>query len=98
MPPRPRNGQTRARCPVADAPPNVFFGVRHFQSTLRVERPMAQQTAPRTHGLVLNWAAPYDILAWLLTHGRERELRERILGFAVLRNGDAVLDIGCGTG
>ena len=59
---------------------------------------MAQDTAPRTHGLVLNWAACYDILAWLLTHGREGELRERILGFAVLRNGEAVLDIGCGTG
>ena len=59
---------------------------------------MAQETAPRTHGLVLNWAARYDILAWLLTHGREGELRKRILTFADLRNGEAVLDIGCGTG
>jgi ubiquinone/menaquinone biosynthesis C-methylase UbiE len=59
---------------------------------------MDQQTAPRTHGLVLHWAARYDLLAWLLTHGRERELRERILGFADLRHGEAVLDVGCGTG
>jgi len=59
---------------------------------------MTQESAPRTHGLVLNWAARYDILAWLLTHGREGELRERILTFAVLRNGERVLDIGCGTG
>ncbi len=59
---------------------------------------MDQQTAPRTHGFVLHWAARYDLLAWLLTHGRERELRERILSFAALQNGDTVLDVGCGTG
>jgi len=59
---------------------------------------MDQESAPRTHGLVLNWAARYDLLAWLLTHGREQELRERILSFAGLTNGEAVLDIGCGTG
>ncbi|HMF95535.1 MAG TPA: methyltransferase domain-containing protein [Vicinamibacterales bacterium] len=59
---------------------------------------MDQETAPRTHGLVLNWAARYDLLAWLLTHGRERELRQRILSFAGLGNGEAVLDVGCGTG
>jgi len=59
---------------------------------------MAHETAPRTHGLVLNWATRYDILAWLLTHGREGELRERILSFASLESGEAVLDIGCGTG
>jgi ubiquinone/menaquinone biosynthesis C-methylase UbiE len=59
---------------------------------------MNQHTAPRTHGLVLHWAARYDLLAWLLTHGRERELRERMLSFAALQNGEAVLDVGCGTG
>jgi ubiquinone/menaquinone biosynthesis C-methylase UbiE len=59
---------------------------------------MDQQTAPRTHGLVLHWAARYDLLAWLLTHGRERELRETIVRLASLTPGDDVLDIGCGTG
>src|SRR5262245_32652268 len=59
---------------------------------------MEHQTAPRTHGLVIHWAARYDLLAWLLTHGRERELRERIVRIAELTNGHAVLDIGCGTG
>jgi len=74
------------------------FGTTRFQSTLRVERTMDQQTAPRTHGLVLHWAARYDLLAWLLTHGRERELRETIVRLASLKPGDDVLDIGCGTG
>ena len=59
---------------------------------------MEEQTAPHTHGLVLSWAARYDILAWLLTHGRERELRDAIIRLAELETGNDVLDIGCGTG
>ncbi len=59
---------------------------------------MDQQTGPGTHGLVLHWAARYDLLAWLLTHGRERELREAIIRVAGLETGDDILDIGCGTG
>jgi len=59
---------------------------------------MEHEAAPRTHGLVIDWAARYDLLAWLFTHGRERQLRERIISLAGLRTGDAVLDIGCGTG
>ena len=59
---------------------------------------MEEHMAPRTHGLVLNWAARYDLLAWLLTHGRETELREAIIRLAELQTGNDVLDIGCGTG
>ena len=59
---------------------------------------MDEPTAPATHGLVLHWAARYDLLAWLLTHGRERELREAIIRLANLETGHRVLDIGCGTG
>ncbi len=59
---------------------------------------MQQEAAPRTHGLVIDWAARYDLLAWLLTHGRERQLRERFIDLAGLAPGDAVLDVGCGTG
>ena len=54
--------------------------------------------APRTKGLVIHWAARYDVLAWILTHGRERAFRERLIGLAALEQGDSVLDIGCGTG
>jgi len=59
---------------------------------------MDEHTTPRTHGMVLHWAERYDLLAWLLTHGRERELREVIIRLAGLETGNDVLDIGCGTG
>jgi ubiquinone/menaquinone biosynthesis C-methylase UbiE len=63
-----------------------------------VEIVMKQETAPRTHGLVIDGALRYDLLAWLFTHGRERQLRERIIALAGLKAGEDVLDIGCGTG
>jgi ubiquinone/menaquinone biosynthesis C-methylase UbiE len=59
---------------------------------------MEQQIAPRTHGLLIRWAAQYDMLAWLVTHGREGRLRERMISIAGLEEGESVLDIGCGTG
>ena len=59
---------------------------------------MEEQTTPGTHGLVLHWAARYDLLAWLLTRGRERDLRQAIIRLAELQQANDVLDIGCGTG
>jgi ubiquinone/menaquinone biosynthesis C-methylase UbiE len=55
-------------------------------------------TAPATTGRVLHWAARYDLLVWLLTHGRNRAFRKRLVDLARLRAGESVLDIGCGTG
>lgn len=54
--------------------------------------------APRATGLLIHAARRYDLLVWLLTRGRERAFREKILGFANLKAGEAVLDVGCGTG
>ena len=61
---------------------------------------MTTETEPlHTKGLVLHSEARYyDLLAWLLTLGRERAFRERLTGLAGLRPGDSVLDVGCGTG
>jgi ubiquinone/menaquinone biosynthesis C-methylase UbiE len=55
-------------------------------------------TAPATTGRVLNWAARYDLLVWLLTHGRSRAFRVRLANLAHLAAGESVLDVGCGTG
>jgi len=51
-----------------------------------------------TTGAVVHWAARYDLLIWLLTLGRERRFRERLLKPARLQPGESVLDVGCGTG
>jgi len=48
--------------------------------------------------LVLHRAAAYDFFVWLMTGGREGAMRERILKLARLQPGEAVLDLGCGTG
>ena len=51
-----------------------------------------------TPGLVLHRAVAYDFGVWLMTLGRERAFREKILRLAGLQEGEAVLDVGCGTG
>jgi ubiquinone/menaquinone biosynthesis C-methylase UbiE len=53
---------------------------------------------PGTTGLVLHKAALYDLTVWLMTLGRERSFREKILRLARLEPGESVLDVGCGTG
>lgn len=58
---------------------------------------VAKQTLD-TSGLVLHWAALYDLTLWLLSLGREKALRERVLRLAHLLPGEQVLDVGCGTG
>src|SRR5215203_1722893 len=55
--------------------------------------------APATKGRVLRDVARYyDLLAALLTLGRERAFRDRLVDLARIAPGEAVLDIGCGTG
>ena len=55
-------------------------------------------TVPATTGRVLHWAARYDLLVWLLTRGRSRAFRKRLVDLAHLASGESVLDVGCGTG
>ncbi|MDP9176989.1 MAG: methyltransferase domain-containing protein [Gemmatimonadota bacterium] len=40
----------------------------------------------------------YDLLAWLLTLGREPAFRARLVALARLEPGETILDVGCGTG
>lgn len=59
------------------------------------ERP---ESPPQTTARVLHEARYYDALAWIYTLGRERAFRQRTLDLAQLQAGEAVLDVGCGTG
>ena len=53
---------------------------------------------PSKTGKVLHGAATYDVLVWLMTLGRERAFREKMLRLAHLEPDESVLDVGCGTG
>jgi ubiquinone/menaquinone biosynthesis C-methylase UbiE len=55
-------------------------------------------SAPTTKGRVIHSAVGYDLLVWVLTFGRERAFRDRLVRLARLERGQSVLDIGCGTG
>src|SRR5262247_4792527 len=60
---------------------------------------IAERNAPSSRtGIVLHAAAAYDLLIWLITCGRERAFREKMLRLAHLEPGESVLDLGCGTG
>ena len=63
------------------------------------DRPLPRPSGPTpaTHGLTLNWMAPfYD--RFCRTMGLGPAFRERTVGLAALRPGESVLDVGCGTG
>jgi ubiquinone/menaquinone biosynthesis C-methylase UbiE len=58
-----------------------------------------RHSIPETKGVVLHSEARYyDFMAWILTRGRERSLREKLVHLARLQPGESVLDVGCGTG
>src|SRR6185437_7641086 len=51
-----------------------------------------------TEGMVIHWAARYDLLVPLFTFGRVRRVRRAIADLAQVGPGDAALDVGCGPG
>ena len=60
---------------------------------------ISDSAAPVTKGAVMRSSARfYDLMVWLLTFGRERSFRERLVELARLQPGESVLDVGCGTG
>ena len=65
-------------------------------------RELGEATASETRGLVMNLGWRYDLLVWLfdtfLLRGTLRKLTLRTADLAQLQPGEAVLDVGCGTG
>ena len=49
-------------------------------------------------GLVIHDARRYDLRVWWMTRGREQAFRAEQLDIAGVGEGQAVLDVGCGTG
>lgn len=56
------------------------------------------ETGHEDAGALIRKPRFYDLLVRFLTLGRERSFRRRMLDLAGLRPGEAVLDVGCGTG
>lgn len=52
----------------------------------------------RQPGQLGAWASSYDLVMKVLTIGRERALRRLEVDLSTAKAGDAVLEVGCGTG
>jgi ubiquinone/menaquinone biosynthesis C-methylase UbiE len=74
----------------------VLLGRRLFTNLHHARH--GEESAHQTRGLVMNWGWRYDLLLWFITCGRERSFRQKIADLAQVRPGEAVLDVGCGTG
>ncbi len=56
------------------------------------------ESAPQTEGRLIRWASSYDLIVSLMTLGQVSRLRSRTVDHALLKAGDSILDVGCGTG
>ena len=61
-----------------------------------------EASVKETKGLIGSGGWRYDLMEWFIDafvfHGQVRQLRQRTADLARLQPGDAVLDVGCGTG
>jgi len=61
-------------------------------------QPTAGRAPMETKGKVIRWARFYDLVTWLMTFGREPGIRRMTIELAGIKEGEWVLDVGCGTG
>jgi demethylmenaquinone methyltransferase/2-methoxy-6-polyprenyl-1,4-benzoquinol methylase/phosphoethanolamine N-methyltransferase len=64
----------------------------HLSHSHSVEQPA------QTEGSLIRWAPYYDFVTNMMTLGQARRLRKTTVDQALIRPGNSVLDVGCGTG
>jgi ubiquinone/menaquinone biosynthesis C-methylase UbiE len=52
----------------------------------------------QTEGILIPWAKYYDLLTNILTFGQAKRLRKLTVDLTLLKSGESILDLGCGTG
>jgi ubiquinone/menaquinone biosynthesis C-methylase UbiE len=60
--------------------------------------PTSGEHAHRTSGIVLHSPVLYDLKFWVAMLGKERGFREKLLQLVDIKDGESILDVGCGTG
>src|SRR3989304_2130 len=56
------------------------------------------ESPAQTEGRLIRWASFYDVSVSIMTLGRVRRLRTLTVDHTLLKPGERVLDVGCGTG
>lgn len=64
----------------------------------KVAKTVGTDAIPNTTGKVFHWPVAYDLVLRLAWGRSEQRYRSELLRLARLREGESVLDVGCGTG